>query len=269
MQLLPAISLRNYIKHYLWVQKPTTVGGQLHIFGDGNPGITFCFNGFLYQDALLQLPLPAIFGYGQISKHRAIYAPESVEMLIVVLQPFALSALLRMPAIELNNMTLNASELLAGADCGDVMRLSKEMPIYARVEALNKLMTKVFYIKPNSNQQIISSTISYIAKMKGRVNSSELVNYTGYGERYLEKQFREHIGISPVRFGKTIRMLSYIKALQAPKKAATLTAQSYQAGFFDQAHLNHDFKKLTGMTPSAFASQREPLALNFFTIRNS
>lgn len=267
MQLLPAEPLRDYIKHYLWVQKPLTVGGRLHIFGDGNPGVAFCFNGRLYYDQTLQSAFPEIFGYGQIRAHRAIYAPNSVELLIVVLQPFALSALLRTPAVALNDLILDQTDLFINGTCDQALHLLQQTSISARIAALNSLMTKLFSVKPIFSQQVVSATIGYICRSAGLINSSDLVAFTGYGERYLEKQFKEHIGLSPIRFAKTIRMLHYIKSLQSPTILSTLTAKAYQAGYYDQAHLNHDFKNLTGITPSAFAFQRDPLALNFFTIR--
>lgn len=267
MQLLPAKPLKDYIKHYLWVHKPPTVGGELHIFGDGNPGIVFCLDGCLYQDTSLQSPFPAIFAYGQLSTQRAIYAPENVELLIVVLQPFALSAWLRMRAIQLNDLILDGADLFTDADRDQALQLLHYKSVFARIEALDILMTKLFSIKPIASQQIVSATISYIARLEGQVSSPELAKFTGYGERYLEKQFKEHVGMTPIRFARTTRMLHFIKCLQSPGRSQTLTTQAYKSGYFDQAHLNHDFKKLTGMTPSAFASEREPLALNFFNIR--
>ncbi|RFZ94923.1 AraC family transcriptional regulator [Mucilaginibacter conchicola] len=267
MQVLPAPQLALYIKHYLWVQKPATVGGQLRMFSDGNPGIAFCCEGSLYADALHKNPYPAIFAYGQIDTHRVIYASENVKLLIAVMHPYGLSSLMRAPAQVLNNEILNDEVLFSPAFINDAKALLYPIDITTRLTKADKLFGRLLTDRLMATESLLAATIEHVRKLNGNVNSAGFSNFTGFSERYLEKKFKEHIGMSPKKFARITRMLSFIKSLQAADDASTLTVQAYRAGYFDQAHLNHDFKALTGTTPSEFAAQRQSLALNLFTLR--
>lgn len=69
-----------------------------------------------------------------------------------------------------------------------------------------------------------------------------------------EKRFRKVTGASPKQFA-TIKRLHRVIALQG--QVASLTELAYEAGYFDQAHFIHDFKKYTGKAPAEFFMQKD------------
>lgn len=267
MQLIPAIDLRCFVKHYLWLQNSEAITYGLHIFGDGNPGIGFCCQGSLYYDSMLRMSLPQVFGYGQINDHRRFYSSADMQLLVVVLQPFALSALMRVPAAELVNLIVDQQQLFQSVNTSAFCHLSDPtLSVSHRIGRLETFLSNLFCNRLTNNHQLIAATIAHIQQLDGQTASSQLIRFTGYGERYLEKLFQEHIGLSPKRFARITRILRYMKALNNPQQTATLTEQAYLAGFYDQAHLNHEFKRFTGVTPAVFRSKKSALALNLFSI---
>lgn len=263
MQLLPSPQLRHYVKHYLWISKPAATLSRLHIFGDGNPGIVFCCRCELYHDNLIQEVFPPVFGYGQINSHRTILANGNIELLIAVLQPFALSALLKTSAMLLDDLILDEQQLFSGLSIHDIPGIIQSLNLPAKVNMLDLILGKLFAKPPDHDQQLLTATLQRIQDLQGRLSSRQLIHFTGFSERYLEKKFKEHIGLSPKKFARITRILTYVKTMDDHE---TFTAKACKAGFYDQAHLNHEFKKLTGLTPTTFSRERQALALNFFNI---
>lgn len=262
MQVPPVPHLHPYIKHYLWIDKAPALEEQLSIFGDGNPGIVFCCEGRLYMDPLHQLPYPPIFGYGQLSQVRQLYAPGAVRLLIVVLQPFALEALTGIPAWECCDELLQPEEMFTSSSYADLLTAE---PLAAKLDAAGKLFSHSFQTSLSKSEALITACISKIRNTSEPLSSGDLTKFSGYSERYLEKLFKQHIGIGPKKFTRITRLLQYTKRLRT---APSLTACAYETGYFDQAHLNHDFKALTGMTPSAYKQHTQTLALNLLAVRS-
>ena len=65
----------------------------------------------------------------------------------------------------------------------------------------------------------------------------------------LEKRFRQQVGATPKQFANIVRLRKLITQYTPTQ---TLTAQAYDAGYFDQAHFIKDFKAFTGQAPQDF-----------------
>jgi AraC-like DNA-binding protein len=73
----------------------------------------------------------------------------------------------------------------------------------------------------------------------------------GITERQMHRLFLREAGISPSRL-KRIRCLQRtIDALRHYPPSLSMASFALDQGFFDQAHMNHDVRDLTGMTPGA------------------
>ena len=108
----------------------------------------------------------------------------------------------------------------------------------------------------------LSASISFILKNKGLISNSQLVKFTGYTERHIERLFMESIGMNPKNFANIIKLHSFLQQLKSKSNTTSLTEISYQAGYADQSHLIKEFKKHTGMIPSQY-SKKVKLAINF------
>ncbi len=79
--------------------------------------------------------------------------------------------------------------------------------------------------------------------------------------RNLQKIFYIHTGLSPVSFNKIQRFQQSLKLIA--KKNQPLTAIAYNCGYFDQAHFIRDFKSFTGVTPTAYITNKFPVNQSF------
>ncbi|WP_442817627.1 helix-turn-helix domain-containing protein [Streptomyces sp. NBC_01591] len=82
----------------------------------------------------------------------------------------------------------------------------------------------------------------------GQVSAKELAAATGRGSRRLQVLLREQIGL-PSRTAS--RILRFQRALTLPTGACrSLADRAAVCGYYDQAHMNRDFRDLAGLTPA-------------------
>lgn len=77
----------------------------------------------------------------------------------------------------------------------------------------------------------------------------------GVSERQLRQVFRDDVGLSPKRFARIAR----IRRAAANAGRVGLAALAAENGFYDQAHLNAEFRDLLGATPREFAAGKVPV----------
>lgn len=93
-----------------------------------------------------------------------------------------------------------------------------------------------------------------IAGRHGDVSVAALAEEMGCSRKHLAMQFREHIGLSP---GTVAGLLRFRHALDLIDAApAKWTDIALAAGYYDQAHFNRDFRRLTGRTPGDYLAAR-------------
>jgi AraC-like DNA-binding protein len=72
----------------------------------------------------------------------------------------------------------------------------------------------------------------------------------GWTPRRLGRAFTTHVGLAPKRFARVRRFQRLLRvATQARPDWARLAAET---GYHDQAHLIHEFRELSGLTPGAY-----------------
>ncbi|MFE7492608.1 helix-turn-helix domain-containing protein [Kitasatospora sp. NPDC057965] len=81
----------------------------------------------------------------------------------------------------------------------------------------------------------------------GALSVGELCRFTGRGNRRLQAVFRESVGIPPQSLARVIR---FQYALKYPAgQYRSLAELAALCGYHDQAHMNRDFRALSGHTP--------------------
>jgi AraC-like DNA-binding protein len=93
----------------------------------------------------------------------------------------------------------------------------------------------------------------------GRARVREVARALGASERQLHRVVERAVGLSPKRFQRLVRFHHVVRRLLLEGRRDYLDV-ALDHGFFDQAHVVHEFRAITGRTPleilrpSAFAS---------------
>jgi AraC-like DNA-binding protein len=90
---------------------------------------------------------------------------------------------------------------------------------------------------------------AHLRRTGGAVPIHVLAEEIGWSHRRLISRFREQIGVAPKTFARLIRFDRAVSALRA-SAARGLAEVAYECGYFDQAHMNREFRELAGTTPA-------------------
>jgi AraC-like DNA-binding protein len=169
------------------------------------------------------------------------------------LTPLGARRLLGRPMHELTNWTLDLEELLPRT--GDVTgRLRAASSWSERFD-----LVESFLVRRLADSAPTSPAIEWswrrLRLSHGRAPIAALANELGWSHRRLIARFREHVGLTPKAFARVIR---FDRAVDLLGQAAGegLAAVAYDCGYFDQAHMNRDFRELAGTTPALLVARR-------------
>jgi AraC-like DNA-binding protein len=100
--------------------------------------------------------------------------------------------------------------------------------------------------KPTSE---VLCTWKRIVESGGLVTIGALVDETGWSQKHLISQFREHIGLGPKIFARVMRFGRAVDRLRR-REHASLTELALDCGYYDQSHFDRDFRTFAGVTPT-------------------
>jgi AraC-like DNA-binding protein len=91
----------------------------------------------------------------------------------------------------------------------------------------------------------------------GRVEIGALARELEWSHRRLIARFREQVGLPPKTVGRVLRF-ERVSRLLLETPAPRLAEVAFDCGYYDQAHLNRDFREFAGTTPGDFLASRLP-----------
>ncbi|HET6257721.1 MAG TPA: helix-turn-helix domain-containing protein [Pseudonocardia sp.] len=91
----------------------------------------------------------------------------------------------------------------------------------------------------------------------GNLRIAELAREVGWSRRHLAEKFRAETGLAPKAAARVIRFEGACDRLRGPHRPP-LARVAADAGYVDQAHLSRDFRRLAGITATAWLAERRP-----------
>ena len=88
---------------------------------------------------------------------------------------------------------------------------------------------------------------------EGRLQTAALATDLGCSRRHLARRFREEVGLAPKAFARVLRFGRVTRRLRgaAPGRLAEI---AQDCGYYDQAHLNRDFREFARLTPGEYTA---------------
>lgn len=91
-----------------------------------------------------------------------------------------------------------------------------------------------------------------LQQAKGCLRIADLANDLQCSTRQLEKQFKQHIGLTPKELTRILRVRGVVDTLQNLGSTHSLAQVAMEYGFYDQAHFIRVFKQMVYHSPGEF-----------------
>jgi AraC-like DNA-binding protein len=96
-----------------------------------------------------------------------------------------------------------------------------------------------------------------IRSWDGAVRISELVEQVALSHKRLMQLFQRDVGMTPKALAQIYRFQSVLRRI-AGKSSPDWSRVAAECGYYDQPHLVHEFRRLSGLTPNEYLASRLP-----------
>ena len=223
----------------------------LPFFADGYPGIMFqqSANGAFLNPG--QKLLSNFFLYGQTIKPVEISVDGSFRFIIFQLYPYVTKILFDVNPVDIKDDCYDLQAIASLEEKKTIQKLIKSSLLPEQIEIIAGYLLKIADYSAAHKAEGIEEAVKIIVKNKGQISIKNLTEILHITERTLQRQFEEHIGMSPKQFAKIVQFNS--SKDQISKDAfSTLSEVVYENGYADQSHFIRNFKSFTGIKPSQF-----------------
>ena len=228
----PSAELEKYIKLYRTASNPTDEDIELPIVPDGSVDIIW-LNGYIFLSGFMEEACVISI------------APED-KFFGIQFQPYALALLLECCVSEFNNKDVPLESLNKVLE--EDIRAIIEKKHSQHIDAFNHYFKRLFSDK--SVDELLLHTLELVHASHGNTLVSDCAKALEVHPKKLERLFIKNIGVSVKKYSKIIRFYD-IHAVLEEEGLENLTQKVLDKGYFDQAHFNRDFKKITGLAPSS------------------
>ena len=192
--------------------------------------------------------------FGAIRRAQLARFAARVELFGVSFRPGAGRAFFGLPLFELcdDGCDLGAHKATRRFAIGE--RLAEAKGFAARCRLMGRELLAAARAQPRPDP-VVGRAVDLIDAQRGRVRLGELCAATGLGERTLQRRFRAEVGLT-VQELAGIRRFAFAKQALLDDPRAARVELALRAGYADQAHFNHEFKRIAGVNPTEYLRER-------------
>jgi AraC-like DNA-binding protein len=169
-------------------------------------------------------------------------------LLLVQLSPYGLYQLTRQSQTEFADKRMSLEDIDYELFCS----LQHAFLTSRTVAELACVCDKILHRR--LERPVVSDTLilatEAIANSHGQIRVKEIACQVGYSERHLNRLFLMQVGMNIKHYTRLVRFNYVLKHVQ--KSPCFFAPLSQQAGYFDQAHFDKDFKAISGVTPQDY-----------------
>lgn len=256
---LPSSSLQPYIAFFYTITCKSSDyehGISEFCIPSGHSHMGFHLHGSFYVlQRNKKQQLPKYYAVGQQTERYYINSLSTlVELYGVTFQPTGLWHLFKPNMPALTNQAVAISYIFEINSDEFTENFDDEQSPTSRIQLLESLLiNQLSSLHPQPN--VVDSAIQLIKENYGCCTIKALTGKLGISERYLEKNFKRMVGITPSTYKRLVRfnfMLGEIKA----ETSTDYQLLSVLFNYYDFPHFSNDFKKYCGVSPSKFQVER-------------
>jgi AraC-like DNA-binding protein len=131
-------------------------------------------------------------------------------------------------------------------------RLAHQRTPEERVRYIERFLLSI--LKPNQEDRLIQLACRELDRTHGNYPVGKLARALGTTARTLERRFHSHVGATPKKYSRVVRLRH---ALLERQRLSSWADVACTAGYYDQSHMINDFQELYGLTPEQLYPRME------------
>jgi AraC-like DNA-binding protein len=154
-----------------------------------------------------------------------------------------------MPMGEITGQVVELEDLIGGPAARELAERLAAAPDWpARLALFERAIARRVLAAPPVSTELAWAW-QRLLESGGAVPITDLAAELGRSRRHLAVRFREEVGMTPKALA---RLLRFERAVQRLRAGAELGDLALDAGYYDQAHFNRDFRAFAGTTPTEY-----------------
>jgi len=168
----------------------------------------------------------------------------------VEFHPCGAYPILKIPMDELTDRRLSAYELSRTWNQSLTEILRNCEGVGGKIDFIqDRLWQCVSHGQPQN--PLVAFCVDFLKRSNGSATVLDLERRTGYERRHLEKLFNENVGVPPKMLAGIFRFQSFHRKLAHAASFESVRSDVHKY-FYDEAHFNKSFKKMTGFSPKHY-----------------
>jgi AraC-like DNA-binding protein len=199
--------------------------------------------------------LPAAFAAGLTDRHEIIEQSGTIDCVDLKLTPLGAYTLLGSRMDELTGVSVDLTDLLGAPARRLTEQLAATTDWTARFDLLDAFLADRADRGRHPAPEVAWAWRRLTATA-GLVPVGELAAEVGWSRRHLVARFREQVGLPPKTLARICRFSRLTGLVTDGARWAELAAE---CGYYDQAHMNRDFREFAGITPTEYLARLSPV----------
>lgn len=179
--------------------------------------------------------------------------PGGQEAIRLELTPLGAYRLFAVPMSELTNRVVELCDVLGAEARALAEQLAATRDWGARFDLLDFALCARLERGPEPAPEVRHAW-RLLSRAGGGIAIGRIAAEVGWSKSYLVRRYTEQIGLTPKTSARVLRFHRAVRLLT--REGARLTEVTAACGFYDQAHLNREFRALAGTTPGWMAAAR-------------
>jgi len=245
----PSPLLQPYVQHYWSLQARATESAENRIIPTGSVSLIF------HRANLLKSPTdhsfqPRAFVSGITMNYSDVVSTGALDMFVVVFRPLGSAPFLTIPLDEFRNINVPVN------DTGDAglkelaTKVIEEHSDESAVVLIEEFLLSRLYRTDSNNHSRIHAAMQEINR-KVNINVAEAAGIACLSTKQFNRVFSAQVGVRPKDFMRIIRFQRALYTLESDPGIA-FAQLAAGTGYFDQAHMIHEFREFSGYTPAEY-----------------
>jgi AraC-like DNA-binding protein len=263
-EFAPVASVAEWVRCYWFLRAPAGIIGEPQpILPDGCTEIVYD----LADPFVRKMPDGALctqhrtIVVGPVTRSVTVQPTGLVDLFGIRFHPWSAAVISRTPAREIRNLTPDASHVHSLLPDALREQLLDAQSMSERVRVVEHSLS-VALRNAGSPPRSLQAALMELSGAREPGSMASLAKRVGTSQRTMQRQFDTMVGLSPKMFSRVMRMQRAL-TIRMRDDSRTWSAVAHMAGYYDHAHMVHDFVDLAGFPPSGFDSQEHSLTETF------